>query len=151
MTETRNSFLVETLLEALETMAFVTLLPSENPQTPPPSLQLVVIGFTRPEPGELRLVAPLALGRLLCANILGVEPDDAEAEAGAADALRELANVTCGMLLRKRAATSTEPFQMGIPKIGPFDPQEWPSLVAGESDILDGDGHTLAIAVSGLE
>lgn len=152
MPETRNPIIVETLLEALETMAFVMLSPLEDAAPAQVDARLVRIEFHRPEPGMLELAAPCALGRLLSANILGLEPDDAQAVAGGDDALRELVNVTCGTLLMKHSAGSQRPFEMGLPQASAMTAEQWQQFIARDDvDVLDADGHTVAIAVSGLE
>lgn len=147
MSDTQPSAMVEVLLESLETMAFVTLLPSEDPHIAPPDARLITINFTRPGPGSIKLVAPLALGRIISANLMGVEPDAPEVATGAEDALRELINITCGALLMKNASTSAEPFQMGIPTVEPFDTErDWETFIAQNSaTVLDADGCPIAV------
>lgn len=151
MLETLDSILVETLAEALETMAFIALSPTEDPLLPPEETVKLSIAFTRPDPGSIELIAPLALGRMLSCNILGLEPDDPAAAEGAGDALAELLNVTCGSILMKVAATSTEPFQMTIPKATPFPAQDWAKFIDGPTAVLEADGHKIAIRASGLD
>lgn len=151
MLETLDSILVETLAEALETMAFIALSPTEDPNSCPAEAVKLSIAFTRPDPGSIELVAPLSLGRMLSSNVLGLEPDDPAATEGAGDALAELLNVTCGSILMKLASTSTEPFQMTIPKACPFDPADWAKFIEGQTAVLEADGHKIAIRGSGLD
>ncbi|MGC4034285.1 MAG: response regulator [Tepidisphaeraceae bacterium] len=92
-----NLTLAEALAEALETMAFispelVSLQPSDVPAS---DSRLVKIEFRgRESLGSLAIAASPGLGAAIAANL-----EDAGLTA-ADDALKELANITCGLLLR---------------------------------------------------
>lgn len=92
-----NLTLAEALAEALETMAFispelVSLQPDDVVST---NSRLVKIEFRGREAlGSLSLAASPGLGAVIAANL-----DDTGVNA-ADDALKELANITCGLLLR---------------------------------------------------
>jgi chemotaxis protein CheY-P-specific phosphatase CheC len=153
MPDTQTPIILEALVEALETMAFVALLPAESPDAPPSDPRLVSIEFTRPSPGRIELVAPVSFGALLAANLQGIAPEDQQAIDGGDDALRELLNVTCGSLLLKRAAACSEPFRVSIPQIRPFDAQQgWAAFIGRDgAHVLNADGDTIAIWLTGLE
>jgi hypothetical protein len=151
MSEIQNAIIVETLVEALATMAFVPLMPIEGETPVPTDPRHVKIDFTAPNPGSIELVAPIGLGLLLAANILGTDTSDPEAAARGDDALRELVNVTCGTLLRHFATHGQMP-RMGLPASAPFDAEQWESYIAQpDVHVLDADGHVIAIRLLGLE
>jgi CheY-specific phosphatase CheX len=59
--------------------------------------------------------------------MLGEEPDDPNAIAKGADALKELLNVLCGNLLT--AFAGEEPvFDLAVPETMPFSPEDWEGL-----------------------
>jgi chemotaxis protein CheY-P-specific phosphatase CheC len=153
MPELQASSIVETLVEVLETMAFIGLMPVEEP---PPALcdaRLVRIRFSRPRPGRIEMVAPAAFGRMLAANITGIEPDDPEADARGDDALRELMNVTSGSLLARYAEAFSDAMQTDIPCVEKFDGEAaWATFIAEKGvHVLDADGHAIAVRLVGLE
>lgn len=138
------------LVDALERMAFVTVVPADTPPRPPLAPMLISIGFSGPAKGALRLLASEQLGALVAANIAGGdEPADAPAITPA-DALRELLNVTAGSLL---AAWEGLPpgatFEMTLPDARETAPDEWRRMLADEPFVaLDAEGHPLAICLT---
>jgi len=152
MPDTQVPLIVETLCEALETMAFISVMPAEPPDTPPAELRRVSIQFTKPEPGSIELLAPAAFGQMLAANLLGTDPADPIAAAGADDAVRELVNVACGSLLHKHGGASAEPLLMSVPQVRAAGPEEWqPFIASAGAHLLDGDGIPFAVRLIGIE
>lgn len=148
MPELDTNQIVEALLESLETMAFMSLAPAGSDQ-PPEAVRKVSIDFTHPVAGRIELMAPAALGHLLCANIMGIDPSEPDAQAGGDDALRELMNVTCGSLLSGHfPGTEAE---MGLPALEPADgPEAWRAFLEEQDiQVLDADGHTIALRLAG--
>ncbi len=98
--ESFNMTLLESLAEALEVMAFVSPELPESPWTPvaSPELRIIRVGFHDAKVrGSLALAASEEFGSTIAGNC-----GDEHAVADANDALKELANVTCGSLLRRR-------------------------------------------------
>src|SRR4051794_30613834 len=106
--------LMTVLAEALETMAFISIEPAFDQTACTNPLQ-VLLNFSGSVSGQLSLCAPPALGMAIAANLAAVEPEAVSAEQ-AADALRELANVTAGLLLRQ-VCTAEEMPQLRIPVV----------------------------------
>jgi two-component system, chemotaxis family, chemotaxis protein CheY len=138
-----NLTLAEALVEALETMAFVS---PQMPQDralprPSPDLRLVRVVFNgQGVLGELSLAAPSAFGKMVADNCA------ADALHESDDALKELANITCGLLLRKRLGGGAG-FRMAPPVIGSCDEIE--SWINGDDAIaVDADGHLVAAHVT---
>src|SRR3954463_11011996 len=101
MPELLNSELVESLAAALETLAFVSLSPAEEPLSPPDEPALVRIEYHRARRGRLEIFTCRGLGRPFPPNTLSCDPPETWVMPTPADALVELANITCGMLLKR--------------------------------------------------
>lgn len=96
-TAAMNQSLPGALTEALETMAFISPEPVEAAGAIGDDTRLVRVHFRgRDTEGSLAIAAPAALGAAMTGNL-----DLTEASAGD-DALKELANITCGLMLRAR-------------------------------------------------
>lgn len=151
MPDNSSTIVAEALLEALETMAFVALLPVEDTGTSPPDARRVCMQFAGGSTGGIELVAPFGLGRLLRDNILGGAEDD-DPDNGPDDALRELMNVTSGILLRQITADKCD-VEMGIPTVERYNaPKDWPVFITQPGALVfDADGHPVAIRAWGLE
>lgn len=143
-----TGLVVEALLQSLETMAFVSLAPAGS-DAPPQRLRRVSIELASPVAARVEMMAPEALGQLLCANIMGIDPSEPDAQAGGDDALRELMNVTGGALLS--SAFPGAEANMGLPRLEAVeDADEWRRFIAGEDvQVLDADGHTIALRLAG--
>jgi len=135
--------LAETLTEALETMAFISPELPDHPAPPPPAdLRVVQIAFHGDGvDGTLTLAAPQKFSAHVTDNC-GV----AEAVAEPDDVLKELANVICGLVLRKRLGGGVG-FKMGPPVMGSAqDVAQWsggPDVVA-----VNADGFLLTVHVT---
>lgn len=153
MPDIQDLALLEPLIEALETMAFVSPIPAEPGAAPPAQAVLVEMEFACPEYGALRLVASHEFGAMLASNLQGVDPASQEAVDGADDALRELMNVTCGVALRKFGRAADQRLHMSLPIVQPFDTtQSWDRFIAlPHVSVLNADGHTIAFQITGLE
>jgi hypothetical protein len=137
----------EALVEALDAMACVSALPAA-PAAPAPLDRpvLVRIAFAGAPPGAMELMAPAALGALLAAGMLGTTPEDADARGLAADVLRELMNVACGVLLRAAGG----PVEMALPELRAADVGEWQSFRTSPGACeLDAEGLPLCVRLLG--
>jgi hypothetical protein len=152
MTDLQTSFTMDALIQAMETMAFTTptladpaLLPSSD------SLQ-VKMPFTGPICGTVEMVASEKVGIGLAANILATTPEDPAAKRHAKDALKELLNVTCGLILPKLVPKESDAtsFRMTLPELAVFDSQaQWPAFAAApDTCILDVEGSLIALRVN---
>ena len=96
MSDTYTALLLECLVEALQTFAFVAAEPPQGPVPAPAAADLYTLRFQGADSGELQLAAPRAFGCLMAANLLGLEPESEEAKASTGDAVGELANMVGG-------------------------------------------------------
>jgi hypothetical protein len=152
--ESSSQTLEQALSEALETMAFITPLPPEDPSAAPAAPAVLTrIEFRGPiAAGALELICPDPFGAMLAANLLGVEPNDPDARGKTADAIRELLNVACGTLLRNSGATAAGFVEMTVPTQRPFDPAGWDAFAKSETAVVtDADGHTIAVRLVELK
>lgn len=148
MPELLNLELVESLATALEMMAFISLAPPEGPVVSPPDDPVHVrIEFRGARSGRLELVISRDLGRLLLENTLGCDASETFVMPNPNDALVELANITCGTLLKRLEGGAR--CEMQVPVLRPFDAAaEWSAFVAsGAADVVLAEGMPVAIRV----
>lgn len=75
------------------------------------------VTFNGPKNGKIELAAGRNLCLLLSSNMLGIEPDEADAVAYAEDALKEALNVISGRFMTE-AYGDTAVFSLSAPEIG---------------------------------
>ncbi len=107
--------LLEALAEALETMAFICPEPAAEAPVPPAKSECLSIRWSGGGGGELQLATTRRFGELLAASILALEPGTPEAAQRAADALKELCNITAGALLARLSESPEDALAMGLP------------------------------------
>lgn len=103
------------------------------------------ISYHGPHQGSLHLRCTRAFTVLLAANLLGIDPDDEDAEAGADDAAKEFMNIVCGQLVT--TVYGTEPvFNLSIPRSTPLE--EPPDLYSEEVSTISTlwvEGHPVQL------
>jgi len=152
MTDTHISPTMGALVRAMETMAFTTPIQADPSLSPSADSLLVSMPFTGPFSGTVEMVASERVGIGLAANILATDPEDPAAACHAGDALKELLNVACGLLLARLAPQHSEatPFRMTLPQLTVFDSQtQWPEFTAGcDACVLDVNRELIAMRVT---
>ena len=122
MMDTAN-ILTGALSQALETMAFMEIMPVEKDTSVPDETLCAEISFNGPQHGSIQIIAGRAFAETLAENIGAL---DEVTEADCRDALKELANVTCGLVTPIIAADLSEVFELTIPRIKDNDDiQTW--------------------------
>jgi chemotaxis protein CheY-P-specific phosphatase CheC len=131
----------DALIQALETMAFMESLPIEEDSFVSQELCLTEIGFRGPQSGSIQILAGREFAQILAENIAALdEATDAECQ----DALKELVNVTCGLITPVMASSPSEVFDLTIPAISDCTPQ-WRDFGSDEDAcILNVEGHLIA-------
>ncbi len=126
-------------------MAFIFVNdPDEDTPTPKYTLQSS-IQYSGPNKGRLVLRCDGRFAATLAANLLGVDPQDSEAEKGRLDALRELMNVFCGNFVTEAYGTDGL-YELSIPEVIPILQDEPPeTLDATESYRFMSDESQLEI------
>lgn len=142
MIDTTN-MLNEAVTQALETMAFMTILPPDEPQDIPETSFLAQMNFTGPKEGAIQILASQSFCRQLAENICG---DESVMESAVPDALKELLNVTSGLLLPMLDSALTDVFEVSVPEAIPFDSAaQWREFVEEDGvTLLNAEGLALA-------
>jgi chemotaxis protein CheY-P-specific phosphatase CheC len=113
MIETQN-ILVQAIDEALETMAFLTIVPEEDGMMIPERVILAEMSFSGPSNGTIQILAGPDFAEIVAENIGAI---DEATDAMRFDAMKELANVTCGLIIPKVASARTDVFDLTVPAI----------------------------------
>jgi len=143
-TSSFNLTLAEALVEALETMAFMSPQLPENPglNPPPADVRVVRVNFHGDGMGgSLAIAASAKFGEAVADSCA-----ESETAHDPDDALKELANVTCGLLLRKRLGGGVG-FKMDPPFMGqPDELSSWEN----NADVVavEADGHLVTAHVT---
>ena len=142
MIETEN-ILTDSLAKALETMAFLTIMPLEEDMAAPEKTVLAEISFAGPKNGTIQILAGLDLCRILAENIGALTEVNDET---CYDALKELSNVTCGLLLPMLASSGGDVFDVTVPAVKTGDDSPgWDEFVEQpNSCILNIEGFLVA-------
>ena len=144
MPELTPDQLLESLAEALQTMAFVSIEPPPEQDVAPTDADLYRLPFSGKISGEFQMVAPRRLGQSLAANMLALDPAGEEAIQRAQDAIKELCNITAGLLLRQLCDPYADDLQMGLPQAGQLSPADWPQFV-GSAVLVQAEGLPVAL------
>ncbi len=144
MIDTSN-ILDEALTQALETSAFLTVMPSQEQPEPPQRFFQVQIHFKGPACGTLQIVAGFELGRILAQNIRGAESTDDDMVI---DAIKELANVTCGLLFPMLVSSEDDLFDATLPEVQEFKQRQQWEHFAGQNDAMIFDVEGLPLVVN---
>ena len=118
----------ETVIEVLQEAAFIFAEPLEESVDDDSDKLIAKLGFTGPSSGEMFFCCSKSLATDFAANLLGIEPDDPEAESRGGDALGEMLNIVGGALLARWFGVSGN-FEMGVPSVAELDAGE----VTGET------------------
>jgi two-component system chemotaxis response regulator CheY len=109
-----ESYLTEALTKAVEKMGFLTVMPMEEDMAIPEKTILSEMNFSGPRSGTIQILAGSDFAKVLAKNISADDETDDEA---CLDAMKELSNVTCGLLLPMLADSSEDVFDVTVPKI----------------------------------
>jgi len=142
VTETTH-LLTQALTQALETMAFTTAIPVDEDMLIPQKTILAEIRFTGTKEGEIQILAGMDFCKVLAENIAAI--DEANSQ-NALDALKELANVTCGLFLPMVVSSTADVFDVTVPEAESCDnSSQWDKFTADKNiSILNIEGHAIA-------
>ncbi|MHC4425104.1 MAG: chemotaxis protein CheX [Planctomycetota bacterium] len=142
MIETDN-MLTDALTQALETMAFLTIMPLEDDMVAPEDTVLAEMSFKGPKTGTIQILAGLDFAKILAANIGALDEVDDET---AFDAVKELSNVTCGLLLPALGSSPADVFNVTVPTVEYGDNSPgWDEFTADRnSSVLNVEGYMVA-------
>ncbi len=139
----KGDALAEALVQALETMAFLAVLPVDEEMTIPEKTMWAEISFTGASSGTIQILAGLDFCRVLAENISGLSEVD---DKSLFDALKEFANVTCGLFLPMVVSSTAEMFDVTVPTAKSCeDSPQWDEFVADrDSSVLNIEGYAVA-------
>ena len=144
--ETTEQVLIAALTEALETMAFMMVMPPEEELPSPDNSLKTTMEFIGPVRGKLELMASLDFTQAMAANVLGIDSQDREAARKGADAFKELINTTCGVLTPGLGSSRADVFDFSIPQAELYSTaDDWKTFIAQTGVfVLDVDGYPVA-------
>ncbi len=87
------------------------------------------LSYAGPRAGEIRIAATPAFASMLAANLLGTEPDDPGAAARGMDAVGELLNMVCGVLVSELFGPEAT-CRLGVPAVGRLVPESYEAGIA---------------------
>ncbi len=142
MIETQN-ILVQAIDEALETMAFLTIIPEEEGMMIPERVILAEMSFSGPSNGTIQILAGPDFAEIVAENIGAMEE---ATDALRFDAMKELANVTCGLVIPKVATARSDVFDLTVPAIKAYDEApSWNEFVSQEGSFVSNvEGYAVA-------
>lgn len=112
--------LCETLIQSLETMAFLPAEPVEEIVEMPTDPVTASLKFSGDFSGKIRVITSRHFSLVLAASVLGTDPSDADAHEKADDCLKELVNVIAGALMPRIARSENDQILLSLPSIDPI-------------------------------
>ncbi len=113
ITADSKTLVTQSFAQAIERMAFLDVLPClETPSVPAGGILLAEIRFRGPAVGAVQIAAGMDFAGELVANMGLI---DHPTEEQCLDALKELVNVTCGLVLPLLAPPDLDQFDVTIP------------------------------------
>jgi hypothetical protein len=108
---------------------------------------LTKICFTGPKNGTLLMLTGKDFGGILAENFGAVCEADDESSS---DALKELLNVTCGLLLPSLANLSEDFFDVTVPEtVKGQDLPKWHDFISNNNTyVLNAEGHLVAVRLT---
>ncbi len=128
----------------LEDTAYAFASPTFDPYTPVADDIAVSLSFQGPEDGHVLVHGARALGNALAAALLGIEPSDDDAAAGASDAIGEVTNILAGAIIHHLYGSHVL-CRLGTPQILAMEPAAPRPLATAQ--LLVDDEHPLFVAV----
>ena len=132
--------------EVLADLAFMFTEQEPSEVVPGEGWLETTIGYSGTSTGVLRLRCAHEFSIQLAANLLGLDPDDAEIEHGAHDAVKEFMNIVCGQFTTA-AYGIDDVFNLTIPQV--VELSESPELQNGDeadASLLFVDGQFVQLA-----
>ena len=133
----------ESISQALEKVAFLEVMQPEDENKAPEDVIVAEIGFVGHISGRIQIASEREFVTAFAENMCGM--DDLTSEQYD-DALKELANITCGLVLPMLAESEKEDFNMTVPYLTTLAPPKWQDFVAEEDTVLlEVEGHLICV------
>ena len=135
--------ITESVSQALEKIAFLEVMPPEDESTDPQDVIVAEIDFAGHVSGRIQIAAERGFVRIFAENMCGME---GLTEDQYDDAMKELANITCGLVLPMLAESQKEEFNMDVPCLTELSPPKWQDFVAEKDTVLlEVEGYPLCV------
>lgn len=135
--------ITESISQALEKIAFLEVMPPEDNAAEPQDIIVAEIDFVGHVSGKIQIASEREFVRIFAENMSGMEDLTDEQYD---DALKELANITCGLVLPMLAEAQKEEFSMAVPYLTELSPPKWQDFIAEEDTVLlEVEGHPLCV------
>lgn len=137
-----TAIIKEAVSQALEKMAFLIVMPPEDLPAPPITIT-AEISFSGPISGTIRTAAGIDFAKVLAENISGMTE---LTEAQCIDVLKELVNVTCGLVLPMITTDETDVFDLTVPELTRTEERlHWDQFISQDDvTVLNIEGWPLA-------
>jgi chemotaxis protein CheY-P-specific phosphatase CheC len=133
----------ESITQALEKVAFLEVMAPEDENKSPDDIIVAEIGFVGHISGRIQIASEREFVTAFAENMCGM--DDLSTEQYD-DALKELANITCGLVLPMLAESQKEDFNMTVPYLTTLSPPKWQDFVAEDDTVLlEVEGHLICV------
>ena len=139
-----TSIVSEAITQALNKMAFLEAVPFDGePEIPSVSI-ITEIDFTGPVNGTVRTIVGMDFAKIFAENVSG---SSELVEQECIDAIKELVNVTCGLVLPMIADSQNDVFDVTLPhSTGSREQTHWQEFVKSSNvTVLDVEGFPMAI------
>jgi CheY-specific phosphatase CheX len=146
MTPMSNDALAVLAASTFADTAFLLTEPADEHNAWSDDWLCAVIPFDGEVAGRLVLAAPTSLAVQVAADMLCLDPGDAEAMAHAGSAVAELANVLAGALVAELFGSSGK-WQLGLPRITLLEPAVAPGEQANRVTLLNELGWPIRVEV----
>ena len=146
MLQQKAPVLTTVLSEVLANLAFM-FTDDESAEPSPGDVWLeTTISYRGPAQGTLKFRCPKDFSHLLAANLLGVDPQNENAESKGEDAAREFMNILCGQLITSLHGAE-EVFDLSIPQSNEMSEMPDLSVEEGpESVTMSVEGYRVQLA-----
>jgi chemotaxis protein CheY-P-specific phosphatase CheC len=138
-----SDIITESISMALEKIAFLDAIPAGQDCQSPEEVIVAEIDFSGQTSGRIQIAAEKGFVQHFAENMSGMS-DLTEEEYN--DALKELANITCGLVLPMISESSEEVFDLTVPHLTKLSPPRWQDFVAEEDTVLlDVEGFPICV------
>ena len=125
--------ITESISQTLEKTAFLEATSHVDEITEPQDIIVAEVGFSGRISGKMQIASEKEFVKTFAENMSGIE-DLTEEMYG--DAMKELANITCGLVLPMIVESPDEAFEMAIPNLTTLSPSEWKNFTSEEGTVM---------------
>ena len=142
-----SDILTTALTDVLETMVFLTVIPMDEDVVLPKTTMLGSIHFVGPKSGTVEILVGVEFSNVLAENMGNLDEVDYDISC---DAVKELCNVTCGLLLPQISSSPSDVFDLTVPTVtGCDNSSQWSEFTSDENcSVLNVEGYVIATKIT---